>query len=660
MTRPPNVEQDRFSIRRFTALIFVLIISASVFGSENNHEVLEGILKVHPKYLYKYYITGFGDGQECALMKCKELEKIKPGSYIHVEGRLGTFHHSGGTKNNPSPFSKTWIIYMDVEKVNVLKPPREQLDYLWNINDSGFFDGSNKDYTIKNNCVTVDLRNDVVLCPTGLGHLVSGRESVKEICFKFINPIENDCWLHISWEPGGSGKEQFEVFCNSAEGIKSYLADAKQKPNQTITEKFKVKPNQGDNDIIIQHLSGDGLRFKYIFLSTSDREPLTPLLNPNLKFPMLKAYEAECKEPGIMLDDTRLRLFAPKRKAREAKIVFRYLVKAYDELYSIVGSHPEYKLVIYHFPENNEHGWGGTSNCTIWYSYKNLEFESQKEWTQYKVPHLSGYIEEMAHNFDGATSAQFGWEMIGWNLGIKATKKVAGNPILTEQVNQTRLVQRETFQRYIKNDYTFSKDLLGNLCDRIHAYVLWMCEQRYGHDFWEDFFREIQKERKNFESAKYLKDPDKIRNRKYQITVECFDRLPKVEFRKLLDKYHLSQTTAIKSLRPTEPNWDRKFLGFDSISVDIEQLPPLHKAAYEGHYQTTSQLIEDGFNVNEKGPNGWTALHMAAIGGHRMLSELLLNKGADTIAVDKEGRTPIDLAKICGHNGLAEFLESKE
>ena len=553
-----------------------------------------------------------------------------------------------------------------------------QPDCIWNINDSCLFDSSNNSYVIKDGCVTVDLRSDIALCPTGLGHLVSGRDHVKEIKFLFTSPINNDCWLHIRWEPGGSGKEQFEISCNSKEGNKSSLANAEEKPNQTITEKFKVKLIQGDNNIIIRYLSGDGLRFKYIFLSKSDSELSRPLLKPNLKFPTLKAYETECGEPGVMLDNTRLRLFAPKRKTKEAEIVFQYLVKAYDELYSIVGSQPEYKLVVYHFPENNEHGWGGTSECAIWYSYKNLEFESQKEWVEYKVPHLSGYIEEMAHNFDGATGAQFGWEMTGWNLGITATQKVAGNPILTEQINRTRSVQEETFQRYIKNNYTFPKDIPGNLCDRIHAHVLWMCEKEYGPDFWKDFFREIQKERENFESAKYLKDPDNIRNKKYQVTVGCFDKLAKIEFRKLLDKYHLSQTTAIKSLRPTDPKWDRKFIvsdnqektigakenkpgsKVDSISINIEKLPSLHKAAYGGHYQTSNQLIDQGFSVNEKGPNGWTPLHIAAIGGHQMLSELLLDKGADINAMDDEGRTPANLAIICGHSGLYEFLKSKE
>ena len=445
-----------------------------------------------------------------------------------------------------------------------------QSNYIWNINESGFFDSVNKAYAIKDGCVTVDLGKETVLCPTGLGHLASGRESVKEIHFLFENLADNEYWLHILWEPGGSGKEQFEVLCNSSKVDKSKLADAGEKPNQSIEDKFSFNLNKGANSITLRQLSGDGLRFKRIFLSTSDKKPLMPLLNPNLKFPTLKAYQAECQEPGIMLDDDCLRLFAPKSKAREAKIIFKYLVKAYDELYRIVGIHPEYKLVIYHFPEGNEHGWGGTSNCTIWYSYKNLELESQKEWTQYKVPHLSGYIEEMAHNFDGAAGAQFGWEMVGWNLGMKVTRKVAGNPILTRQLKETRAVQRETFQRYRKAGYVFPEDLPDNLSDRIHGHILWMCERKYGADFWQDFFSQIQKEQENLKAAVYLRDPDKIRNRKYQITVECFDRLPKIEFKRLLKKYQLSLTTAIKSLRPTESGWDRKFLGPDDYKKPLK------------------------------------------------------------------------------------------
>jgi len=471
-------------------------------------------------------------------------------------------------------------------------------DYVWNINESGFFEPTNTAYAIEAGCVSVDLDKQIVLCPTGLEHLASGRESVKEIRFLFEHPADGACWLHIGWNGGGSGKEQFAVFCNAAEVGQTKLADAGKKPYRSLTEKFAVKLEHGHNNVTLRHLSGDGLRFKYIFLSRAPKEPARPLLNPALKFPTLKAYERQCQEPGIMLDDARLRLLAPKRKTREAKLVFGYLLRAYDELYRLVGVHPEYKLVVYHFPENNEHAKGGTSNCTIWYSYRNLELELQKEWTQCSVPHLWGYIEEMAHNFDGAAGAQFGWEMIGWNLGIKATQTVAGYYIQARQIKQTRAVQRETFQRYIKAGCVFPEDLPGNLSDRIHAHILWMCQRRYGPDFWQDFFQELRKEQDKLRAAAYLRAPDKIRNRKYQITVECFDRLPKIEFKKLLKKYRLSLTTAIKSLRPTEPGWDRKFLGPDDyekpleimrrqsnpdqpVLLNLERFGPLHKATFD-------------------------------------------------------------------------------
>ncbi|HBG77878.1 MAG TPA: hypothetical protein DDW84_03365 [Phycisphaerales bacterium] len=412
--------------------------------------------------------------------------------------------------------------------------------------------------------------------------------------------------------------------------------------------------------------------------SDSDKEPQTSAFNPNLKFPTLQAYEAELKESGVMFDDARLCLFAPKRKSEEAKIIFEYLLKAYDELYNIVGMHTKYKMVVYHFPENSEYCRGGTSECTIWYDCKNLDLDQQEEWIKYKTPHLSGYIEEMAHNFVDASGAHFGWEMIGWSLGVRTAKKVAGNPILAEQAEQTRSGQMETFRRFRNAGCVFPKDLPANLCDRVHAHILWMCENRYGNNFWQDFFTEIRREQGNLKAAKELKDPDKIRNRKYQITIDCFDRLPKVEFKNLLKKNQISLLVDVKSLHPTDQNWNRKFLCPEDcnepaeasdnepanqnnpIVVDVNELPPLHKAVYGGHSQMSEQFIEQGANVNEKSPNGWTPLHIAAIGGHRILSELLLNKGADIKVMDNNGRTAAKLAEACGHNGLAEFLHSKE
>ena len=410
-----------------------------------------------------------------------------------------------------------------------------------------------------------------------------------------------------------------------------------------------------------------------------------PLLKPSLKFKTLPEYEEEIKEAGVLLENDYVYLFAPKIKSKEAKIIFDCLIKAYNELYKIVGMHTEYKVAVYHFPENNKHGWGGTSNCEIGYSYKNLDLASQKEWQQYKIPHVSGYIEEMAHSFVHATQIQFGWEMVGWSIGIQATKKVASNPIFLGNLKDTRKTQKITFDRYKKNGYVFPEDVPANKCDRIHAYILWLCEKEYGRNFWPDFFKEIRKEHNNLRNAVKLGSRDKIRNKRYQIVVDCFDRLEGLNFKRMLKIARISFTTDVKALHPEEPGWDRRFISSAPINdvvydihpdsnqfpikssdpqekpvVDTNTLPPLHKAVYGGHDGKTKKLIQEGAALNERGPNGWTPLHMAAIGGHRLLSEYLLNEGVNISIKDKYGRSAAKLAEIFGHEGLAKFLREKE
>jgi hypothetical protein len=87
---------------------------------------LEGELKVHPKYLYRYYLA-LGDGQRCALYgsdhgrEPDRLAHLPLPIRVRVRGVLGTEHHPGGTKENPSPFPATWTLYMDVHEVEALK-----------------------------------------------------------------------------------------------------------------------------------------------------------------------------------------------------------------------------------------------------------------------------------------------------------------------------------------------------------------------------------------------------------------------------------------------------------------------------------------------------------------------------------------------------------
>jgi hypothetical protein len=92
--------------------------------AEEKLATLEGTLKVHPKFMYKYYIVAYG-GQTCALYTDSSVggdifEGIKPGTEIRVHGKLRTRYHGGGTKTNPSPFGRTWVIYMNVRETKEL------------------------------------------------------------------------------------------------------------------------------------------------------------------------------------------------------------------------------------------------------------------------------------------------------------------------------------------------------------------------------------------------------------------------------------------------------------------------------------------------------------------------------------------------------------
>src|ERR1051325_8758337 len=80
--------------------------------------------------------------------------------------------------------------------------------------------------------------------------------------------------------------------------------------------------------------------------SPSSRQASDQPLKPSLKFSDLASYEKEIAEPGVLLQSEHLWLFAPKSRSREANAIFKILVKAYDELYRIVGVHTKYKLIV--------------------------------------------------------------------------------------------------------------------------------------------------------------------------------------------------------------------------------------------------------------------------------------------------------------------------
>jgi len=173
--------------------------------------------------------------------------------------------------------------------------------------------------------------------------------------------------------------------------------DAQDNDGRNAVDYAKANGHSG----MVQYLRDKGAQAAKPFTGTLATQPRK--LKPTLKYKTIEAFEKAIGEAAIFLDDNYVCFFAPKRKEREARIVFGHLVKAYDELYAIVGTHTEYKIAVYAFPKGHADGWGGTSNCSIEYDDSNLDLKRSPEWTQYGVPHVSGYIEEMAHNFVHAT-----------------------------------------------------------------------------------------------------------------------------------------------------------------------------------------------------------------------------------------------------------------
>ena len=122
-------EMSRRSAMRATVAGAVAVGTASLSGTAAGDEpkppklwTLEGELKVHPKFLYRYYLVLLGTGQICALYGAEDqLARLKLPIGVNVRGVLGTKYHDGGTKDNPSPFPPGWTLYMDVHEVEPLK-----------------------------------------------------------------------------------------------------------------------------------------------------------------------------------------------------------------------------------------------------------------------------------------------------------------------------------------------------------------------------------------------------------------------------------------------------------------------------------------------------------------------------------------------------------
>lgn len=84
---------------------------------------------------------------------------------------------------------------------------------------------------------------------------------------------------------------------------------------------------------------------------------------------------------------------------------------------------------------------------------------------------------------------------------------------------------------------------------------------------------------------------------------------------------------------------------------------PLHAAAAGGNAAIIDLLVKRGADPNAKQHGGWTALHAAAQSGNREMVEILLANGAHVNARADNNQSPLDLALSKGHEEVAALLE---
>lgn len=77
---------------------------------------------------------------------------------------------------------------------------------------------------------------------------------------------------------------------------------------------------------------------------------------------------------------------------------------------------------------------------------------------------------------------------------------------------------------------------------------------------------------------------------------------------------------------------------------DADGYTPLHRAAYSGHVDVISALLNAGSKVNPRTVDGWTPLHSACRWSHVAVASFLLQHGAELNAQTNGGLTPLHLA----------------
>jgi hypothetical protein len=147
-------------------------------------------------------------------------------------------------------------------------------------------------------------------------------------------------------------------------------------------------------------------------------------------------YESRIGETGLLLEDSNIQMWVPKRYEEHSQVVFKYLQDGYTFMMNLFGNHDmSVKFSIEQYPQGSPYIWGGTDAAgTIRYSCDNL-IDNTPEWNLYKVPHVVGYYEEMAHCFIHDLGAPGFYEALGLMIGWETALHAASNPYIQQQVD---------------------------------------------------------------------------------------------------------------------------------------------------------------------------------------------------------------------------------
>ncbi|XP_021848418.1 uncharacterized protein [Spinacia oleracea] len=95
---------------------------------------------------------------------------------------------------------------------------------------------------------------------------------------------------------------------------------------------------------------------------------------------------------------------------------------------------------------------------------------------------------------------------------------------------------------------------------------------------------------------------------------------------------------------------------FDVNGKDLKGYTPLHNAVLEGHYMTSSFLLDHGAHPNMTSHDGSTPLHYAAEKGRKDQVKLLISKGAEVDAPSYSKGTPLRCAAAHGMKDVVKIL----